>query len=574
MRYGVSASISVKPGEIADLAARAPLIKKPERQRGLWSFLTWSFFLPQVMATESFFGKGAHAAQDHYDGVVSHAASDSGSTFDDMPAASWIAARADDVREDEASNSQHSNHAARSLLLVENLQQGGTTLGLKPSGGDTNPTASGGGGGGSRSGDSNFFSSDGADEGLAPEPNQVLVALGPDVSKAPDLNVDVSSVPDLHPDRVLEFDVDIKQPPELKVDVSSRPDLHLNHVISDVSVPGNKAPDLNSAGLELNVAQPVGLTTEVDLNHLLGLDVRLSTDGILAGVDISLASVFNADRLISDLAENIGLKAGVDLNHLLGLDVRFSGSVSGGADVGLLQALNPDHVVSDLTQTVGLITGVNLNHVLGFDAQFGVASVIGLHAGPEGLPVNNDSGEAPAHLIKSTLAEVTGLQLFGDPGSLTAQLVDNPNSDARASLTKAIDVLTGQSGDIGTLKASPPMAHLMSDLTGSGGLQQSGDLSSGGTLNFPAQTLAQIDELFSGDRYTEYHVTLQSPNPNIGNIPGTLKSDTVDHADASPSPTDTLSGNHHEASAPPIIEHAADASLVHTSIPIPHLNSH
>jgi hypothetical protein len=341
-----------------------------------------------------------------------------------------------------------------------------------------------------------------------------------------------------------------------------------------VSVPGNKAPDLNSAGLELNVAQPVGLTTEVDLNHLLGLDVRLSTDGILAGVDISLASVFNADRLISDLAENIGLKAGVDLNHLLGLDVRFSGSVSGGADVGLLQALNPDHVVSDLTQTVGLITGVNLNHVLGFDAQFGVASVIGLHAGPEGLPVNNDSGEAPAHLIKSTLAEVTGLQLFGDPGSLTAQLVDNPNSDARASLTKAIDVLTGQSGDIGTLKASPPMAHLMSDLTGSGGLQQSGDLSSGGTLNFPAQTLAQIDELFSGDRYTEYHVTLQSPNPNIGNIPGTLKSDTVDHADASPSPTDTLSGNHHEASAPPIIEHAADASLVHTSIPIPHLNSH
>src|SRR5713226_7477726 len=36
----------------------------PTRQQGLWNFLTWSFFISQVLAAESFAGSSAHAASD------------------------------------------------------------------------------------------------------------------------------------------------------------------------------------------------------------------------------------------------------------------------------------------------------------------------------------------------------------------------------------------------------------------------------------------------------------------------------------------------------------------------------
>jgi hypothetical protein len=36
----------------------------PTRQQGLWNFLTWSFFISQVLAAESFVGGSAHAAGD------------------------------------------------------------------------------------------------------------------------------------------------------------------------------------------------------------------------------------------------------------------------------------------------------------------------------------------------------------------------------------------------------------------------------------------------------------------------------------------------------------------------------
>ena len=44
-------------------AVLAEGLKPAERQRGSWSFLTWSFFLAQMVAAEQFFGSGARAAQ-------------------------------------------------------------------------------------------------------------------------------------------------------------------------------------------------------------------------------------------------------------------------------------------------------------------------------------------------------------------------------------------------------------------------------------------------------------------------------------------------------------------------------
>ncbi|MBS0233237.1 MAG: hypothetical protein JSR99_07100 [Proteobacteria bacterium] len=51
-------SASRIPSTLAE-ARKAP---QPERQRGLWSFLTWSFFLANFLTATEFYGGGAHAA--------------------------------------------------------------------------------------------------------------------------------------------------------------------------------------------------------------------------------------------------------------------------------------------------------------------------------------------------------------------------------------------------------------------------------------------------------------------------------------------------------------------------------
>src|SRR5207249_1000861 len=163
---------------------------------------------------------------------------------------------------------------------------------------------------------------------------------------------------------------------------------------------------------------------------------QLGTDGVLVGADVGLAPVLNPYQLVSELPHTIGLTTEGNVGDVLGFDVRVTADgIFVGANVGLSQVLSPDHLASDLAQTVELTTKANLSDVLSFDAQFGVASLLGVHGGPDGLPVSADFGEAPSHLIKSTLAEVTGLQLFGDGGSLTAQLVNNVDSDTSASIT-------------------------------------------------------------------------------------------------------------------------------------------
>ena len=69
------------PTEIADIRRRGIQFKRPERQQGVWSFLTWSFFLAEVMAGAQFLTSGsAKASQDGND--AAHRTSHSGSSDD------------------------------------------------------------------------------------------------------------------------------------------------------------------------------------------------------------------------------------------------------------------------------------------------------------------------------------------------------------------------------------------------------------------------------------------------------------------------------------------------------------
>jgi hypothetical protein len=54
---------SRKSGE-SDLTQRTLLQMPPHKERALWNFLTWSFFIAQVLAAEQFLGAQANAAED------------------------------------------------------------------------------------------------------------------------------------------------------------------------------------------------------------------------------------------------------------------------------------------------------------------------------------------------------------------------------------------------------------------------------------------------------------------------------------------------------------------------------
>jgi hypothetical protein len=513
---------------------------------------------------------------------------------------------------------------------------------------------------------------------------------------------------------------------------------------------GSASGDSNSFGAaSLDEGPVLGFTTEAtkapdenfaaggDLTDILGFDVRLSADGIFVRPDIDLSQVL-PDHLVSDMPTALELTATAKLSDVLGFDAHLGvpglfgvhGS-AGGLTVSVGSGIDTANL---LKSTLAEITGLQLfgdsgsltaqlvnkldstADVLGFDAQLGVPGVFGVHGSAGGLTVRVDSGMDTPQLLESTLAETTGLQLFGDSGSLTAQLVNKLDGTAAATLTKALDIPTTPSGhsvaseparpvaqvfdlqDLGELKpagdvaagaavdfpaqtlphlavnagtgphlfgddssaasaiAPTPLAGLtsatgdsvtsepatlaalsdlkdlgelkpagdmtagaavdapaqmlpqlavnagagphlfgdgssaasaiaptrlgsltgptadggtsepatpvaaVSDIKAVGELNKAGDISSGDTLNFPAQTLTQVDELFSGHRYTDYHVTLQTQNPDPGQITTTQKIDPVDHAEAIPATTDTqLPVPHNEATAPsPTIEQPTD----------------
>ncbi len=506
-------------------AARSTLTKDSERQRSFWSFLTWAFALSEVIAAGSFVGKAASAdaqATDQGDEGGKHSASQSGSALDDIPGtASGIVAAADDVQDDEAA--RH-NNSARSMLDLDKVQFGSKPVELQPAANDPGQGASAGGGGGGGGADSGDSSSSGA------------------------------------------------------VD------------------PGS----LGSGGSGINVG--------VDVNQLFGFDVHLGADGVFVGVDSSLELDLNPEYLVSDLAQILGL-GDADLHQLLGFDVHL------GSD-GVF-------VVSDLVHTVGLNAGLDLNNSL-LPQHHGSSSLIDDLSHPTGLPGLADLTNGLTHVesrdgliynvfnaAHDPVADVTGvagpgsgfignvtnhvlgladdgsgllsgvaripagvLGKAGDAGGVVRDVLGDASQALGGSLlTKSLDTLTAQSGNDATLSQSLP-AQVVQNVTSFDELGPNGDISSGETINFPAQPLSQVDELFNGNRYTDYNMTLQSHTPDAGKVGGVPISDLVAPTAVSPTPVD-IQPVSQDGSAPPLKGlQDMNTSLVQTPTPIEELSGH
>ena len=92
-------------------------------------------------------------------------------------------------------------------------------------------------------------------------------------------------------------------------------------------------------------------------------------------------------------------------------------------------------------------------------------------------------------------------------------------------------------------------------------------------INFPGQSLGQIDDLFVGHRYTDYNVTFQSQKGGAAELGAEVSSIVSGAADIATSNMGVPFNTPHEGMQE-INEQTNDNSLVHASLSVLHLTSH
>jgi len=535
--------------------------KRPERQRGDWSFLTWAFFLPHLVATELFFGKGANAADQDgpHEGVASDSATNTPSRDSALNPVSPKGPDDVDARQTEGSTSSNSQ-TALSDLKIDTQQSGPSGMSAVPNG-EAKTAAGGGGGAGSVSFGGHTLTTDGSISVSADspdtDPSVVDAAIPPDQfgsSLPPSIISGIGETPEgprngLNPTGSSESEAPHGLGPS---------------PVSSLTNPGH-GPGFfgdSEVGLATSVHLPDSTTTPapdifsglgavIDVKGLLGFDVQLNGDGLSLSAELGTGS----------------------LSDLLGFDLHVTADgIFAGLNLGAPLLTPIVTGVAEGVENVLHATASELGSMLSLDGQLGSALLPGLLGGNSGLPIIG--GESPSQPIKDLLADVTGVQVLG--GLESSQLISEI-ADAVGPLASVTGLASGQN-DVGQVSAVS--THIMSDLLQVAGLKETGVISSGDAFHFATEAPQQIDALFAGQQYTDYNVTLQS-NTAFGATIGGLVSDLGGQAAETVSsimhPTESAilqntTDNHQEAAQHD--EQLNANSLLHTTLSVVHLTSH
>ena len=529
--------------------------KRPERQRGDWSFLTWAFFLPHLVATEVFFGKGAKAAdQDSHGGVASDSATNT-ALLSDSPL-NPVSPKGPDVdaRQSEGSASSNSQTALSDLKI--DTQQSGPSGMSAVLNGEAKAAAGGGGGSGSVSFGGHTLTTDGSS-----------ISVSADSPDADSRVVDADITPD-------QF---VSLPPSIISGMGETPDDARNglnptgpsesdgsHGLGPSSVSSSIGPGFlgdAQVGLATGVHVPDSSTTpaldifpgfgaSIDVKGLLGFDLQLNGDGLSVGGELGTGS----------------------LSDLLGFDLHVTADgIFAGLNLGAPLLTPMVTGVAEGVENVLHATATELGSMLSLDGQLGSALLPGLLGG-SGLPIMG--GETPSQPLKDLLADATGVQVLG--GLESSQLISKI-ADVDGPLASVTGLASGQN-EVGQVAALS--THIMSDLLQVAGLKETGVISSGDAFHFAAQPPQQIDALFAGQQYTDYNVTLQSSTAlgaTVGGLVSALAGQAAETVSSIMHPAESAilqntTDNHQEAAQHD--EQLNANSLLHTTLSVVHLTSH
>jgi hypothetical protein len=303
-------------------ATSAESLSKPERHpRGLWSFLTWSFFLSQVMAADLLLGNPAAASQEEEDPTVGRPKKDAAAPSDQAVEGgrSAVAQAGEAIGYDDPASGKASL-LSKTASLIDAAQRSGPAPSKPPSHDfEEGDGAGGGGGGGDGGGDSVAGAvSEKPGSGSSSNPDSPEHSQPPIGSVAPSPGGPSSP----------------GDPGSGGSGVSAGVDVDIGDIV-DVGI---------SVGLP-----DVDLSAQLGVSNLLGFDVRVGADGIFVGTEIEVGQLSNIDQLGLNPTQIVESATGLELAHLLSSDLPVIDTL-----------LGPGEHLSQVKATLAEITGLSL----------------------------------------------------------------------------------------------------------------------------------------------------------------------------------------------------------------------
>lgn len=444
---------------LTELAGSRAPPRIPQRQRGLWSFLTWQFVIAPIVAAGSFIGNGhAPATEDQDDRAADHQKGQPDAASDhDQTAAAGAAGTPDDSRGDQTDASLRllAPKALHDRDGLPHEEHGGPAVAH-----DIVATAS-------PTGDS--------EAGGGP-----VATSSDDADAAPDSGIATAGFSS-----------------EASVTSSGSPT-----EISQQIVTG----ELTSGGLYVDVS--VGGEP----------NLALATSDVVSTLTSSVA----------DILATVGLNSSLNLKDFLGFDLHVnSGGELIATDLDAVLDLNPSFALPNIVSTV--VSAV-ANPVLS------VANLV-----TDGLPILNLGsnpldrllgGDDNNHPVVGHLADLTSVITSGDIGSgdPISALVDDVGSNvlgsnSAASLGMLPDAFAATSPG-GRSNTDLPIVGAVSDPAHISIVVEATAIMPGHSIDFATPAVPEVDVLFHGNRYTDYHAALQSagPSPGSSSIAPTLTS--------------------------------------------------
>ncbi len=436
--------------DLTELAGSRAPPRIPQRQRGLWSFLTWQFVIAPIVAAGSFFiGNGhAPATEDQDDRATHHQNGQPDAASDHDQAAAGAAWTPDDGRDGQTDASLRLLGAAPKALHdrdgLPHEEHAGPAVAH-----DIVATASPAG---DSEGGAGLDAASSDDANAAPDGAIATAGFSGEASGTS------SGSPTEISQQIVIGELTSGG---LYVDVSVGGELNLALATSDV------VPTLTS-GLA-DILATVGLSSSLNLKDFLGFDLHLNSSGELIATD---------------------LDAVLDLNPSLALPNIVSTVVSPVAN----PVLSVANLVADGLPILGMSNP--LDHLLGGD---------------------DDNHPVVGHLDDLTSVIASGDIGSGDPiSALVGDVASNVlGSNSAASLGMLPDAFAATSPG-GSSNTDLPIVGAVSDPAHVSIVVEATAIIPGHSIDFPTPALPEIDVLFVGHRYTDYHVALQSAGPSPG----------------------------------------------------------
>jgi hypothetical protein len=268
--------------DLTELAGSRAPAKTPQRQRGLWSFLTWPFVIAPIVAAESFLAGNSHvlAAEDQDDRAADHGKGQPDASSDQDQAAAGAAHAADDSQGDQTDGPRALGTLPKALHDGDLPHEEHAKA---PVAHDTVATASpasdSGGGGGGDSGGSNDANAGDTNS------SDANAALASDGAAGGGSSGDLGGMPSgISTDLSHQIIIGASTSGGLSIDVSigGEPGLALTTSDPVSTLTGGVADILAPVGLS-------GLGSSLDLKDILGFDLQVNSSGEFIATDLTAA---------------------------------------------------------------------------------------------------------------------------------------------------------------------------------------------------------------------------------------------------------------------------------------------